>query len=359
MELSLKIRQLINLSALINSSLDISEIRKRAIDAAVELVGSEAGSLLFIDENTHELYFDVATGEKGGKLKTIRLKKGEGIAGWVAEHNEPAIINDALTDPRFFTDADKKSGFTTRNLICIPVRTKDKIVGVLEAINKKDAAFDNDDMDILAALSNQVAIAIENARLYAELHKTFYATIHALAETLEKRDPYTAGHTKRVMEYSLAVGREMRLSKNELANLKLAAILHDIGKIGIRDNVLLKNGKLDTIEYSAIMSHTKLGGEILEPIAQLKEIIPGVRGHHEKYDGTGYPDKLAANDINIIARIIAVADTFDAMTTDRPYRKGLNPKVALEELRKGAGSQFDPAVVDSFVKAYEEMEIVF
>ncbi len=355
-----KIKQLntlIELSALINSSMDIAEIRKRAIEAATKLVNTEAGSLLFLDEETGDLYFDVAIGEKGEKVKTIRLKKGQGIAGWVAEHDEPVIINNVELDPRFFKGADEKSGFTTKNMICVPIKTKDKLVGVLQAINKKNGVFNTDDLDLLTGLSNQVAIAIENARLYDELRETFYATIHALAETIEKRDPYTGGHTKRVMNYSLAIGRIMGLSKKEMINLKLAAILHDIGKIGIRDNVLLKNDRLDYDEFKIIAMHTVYGAEILNHIRQIKDIVPGVKYHHEKYDGSGYPDGLQGNDIPVIARIIAVADTFDAMTTDRPYRKGLSFDEAFEELKKMAGTQFDPNVVNAFFRACEEMEI--
>lgn len=356
-----KIKQLntlIELSALINSSLDIAEIRKRAIEAATELVNTEAGSLLLLDDETGDLYFDVAIGEKGEKVKTICLKRGQGIAGWVAEHDEPVIINDAQNDPRFFKGADEKSGFTTKSMICVPVKTKDKLVGVLQAINKKGASFNTDDLELLTGLSNQVAIAIENARLYDELRETFYATIHALAETIEKRDPYTAGHTKRVMNYSLAIGRMMEFSKKEMENLKLSAILHDIGKIGIRDDVLLKNDKLTSDEFKRIMMHTVYGAEILNHIRQLKSVVPGVKNHHEKYDGSGYPDGLKGDDIPVIARIIAVTDTFDAMTTDRPYRKGLSFNAAFEELKKNAGSQFDPDVVNAFFEAYKEMEIV-
>jgi putative nucleotidyltransferase with HDIG domain len=352
-----QLNTLMELSALINSSLDIAEIRKRAIEAATELVNTEAGSLLFLDEETGGLYFDVAIGEKGEKVKTIRLKKGQGIAGWVAEHDEPVIINDVELDPRFFKGADEKSGFTTKSMICVPVKTKDKLVGVLQAINKKGASFNTDDLDLLTGLSNQVAIAIENARLYDELRETFYATIHALAETIEKRDPYTAGHTKRVMNYSLAIGRMIGLSKKEMENLKLSAILHDIGKIGVRDDVLLKSDKLTSDEFKKIMMHTVFGAEILNHIRQLKSVVPGVKYHHEKYDGSGYPDGIKGNDAPIVARIIAVADTFDAMTTDRPYRKGLSFDTAFEELKKHAGTQFDPDVVNAFFKAYKEMEI--
>lgn len=342
------------LSALINSTLSVVEVRERTIEAATRLVDAETGSLLFIDESSGDLYFDVALGEKGDRIKTIRLARGQGIAGWVAEHGEPVVINDVQRDPRFFKEADRKSEFETRSMICLPVLLKGKAVGVLEAINKRTGAFGRDDMRLLTALSNQVAVAIENARLYDELRETFYATVHALAETIEKRDPYTGGHTKRVMEYTLAVGRAMGLSHKEMTDLRLASILHDIGKIGISDRILLKNGRLTFEEYNAIIMHPVYGAEILNHIRQLKDIVPGVRSHHEEFDGSGYPEGLKGEMIPLIARIIAVADTFDAMTTDRPYRKGLSAQEAIEELRMKAGSQFDPDVVHAFVMTFGE-----
>lgn len=360
-EFSKKLEQLntlIELTAIINSSLDTQEIRKRAIEAATRLSGAEAGSLILIDPSTKELYFEVALGEKGNKLKEIRLKPGQGIAGWVAEHGTPVISNDVRSDPRFFKGADEKSEFTTRNLLCVPVRTKEKTLGVLQVINKKESEFTEEDLEILSALANQVAVAIENANLYKELKETFYETAQALAETIEKRDPYTGGHTKRVMNYSLAIGRMMGLDRGSLETLKLSAILHDIGKIGVRDSVLLKEGKLSPEEIEAMNLHPKHGSEILGHVRQLKDVIPGMRGHHEKWDGTGYPDGLKGEEIPLIARIIAVADTFDAMTTDRPYRRALSPEEAFSELRKFAGKQFDPQVVEAFFRAWKEMEII-
>lgn len=353
-----QLNTLIELTAIINSSLDTMEIRERAIEAATKLVDAETGSLLLIDYETGELFFEVALGNKGKHIKTMRLKKGEGIGGWVAEHGESLIINDVQSDSRFFKGADTKSSFVTKNMICVPVKTKEKILGVLQAINKQSGDFTTEDMEILTALSNQVSVAIENANLYQELKETFYGTAQALAETIEKRDPYTGGHTKRVMNYSLAIGRAMGLNKLEMENLKLAAILHDIGKIGIRDDVLLKPGKLDQNELLIMNTHPKHGSEILHHVKRLKDVIPGMRSHHEKYDGNGYPDKLKGNQIPIIGRIIAVADTFDAMITDRPYRKALSVEVALEEIRKCSGKQFDPEVANAFLKAYMEMEII-
>ncbi len=348
-------KTLMELSALVNSTLDTREIRKRAIEAATCLVNAETGSLLLVDQETGELFFEVALGDKGSALKEIRLAKGQGIAGWVAEKGESVIIHDVESDPRFFRGADAKSTFHTKNIICVPVKTKDNILGVLQAINKNEGSFDDEDREGLSALANQVAIAIENANLYEELKQTFYETSQALAETIEMRDPYTGGHTQRVMHYSVGIGRAMGLSAHEMERLKLAAILHDIGKIGIRDSILLKNDRLDPDELSKMNEHTAYGSEILSNVKKLRDIIPGVRGHHEKYDGTGYPDKLKGTDIDPIARIIAVADTYDAMTTDRPYRKALSMQTAIDELKKCAGKQFDGEVVEHFILVLPEL----
>jgi HD-GYP domain-containing protein (c-di-GMP phosphodiesterase class II) len=350
-----QLQELMGLTALINSSLDTREIRKRAIEAATRLVDTETGSLLLLDRETGELYFEVALGDKGLKLNEIRLEKGQGIAGWVAMHEEPVIIHDVNSDPRFYGDADKKSEFVTKDMLCVPVRTKDRTIGVLQAINKRDGRFDDNDLEMLGTLANQVAVAVENATLYKELKETFYGTAEALAETIEKRDPYTGGHTKRVMEYSIAIGRYMELDSEAIENLKLSAILHDIGKIGVRDSVLLKQDKLDDEEFKTMNRHTSYGAEILHHVKQLREVIPGVWGHHEKIDGTGYPQGLKGDEIPLTARIIAVADTFDAMTTDRPYRKGLTNETAFEELKRCSGTQFDGEVVEAFVQAWEEI----
>jgi HD-GYP domain-containing protein (c-di-GMP phosphodiesterase class II) len=342
---------------LLNSTLDEREVRRRAMEAATRLMHSEAGSLLLIDPDTKELFFEVALGEKGEKVSEIRLKPGEGIAGWVAETGEAQIVNDVHSDPRFFKRADDRSGFVTQNMICVPVRLREKTIGVLQAINKKKGKFTRADLEGLKALSSQVAIAIENAGLYKELKETFFNTVSALGDAIEAKDAYTGGHTKRVLEYSMIVGKRLRLSPDEMDNLKLAAALHDIGKIGIEDRILGKPGKLDPEENEVMESHSIIGARIVENIRPLREIVPGIRHHHEQYDGKGYPDVLKGEEIPLIARVIAVCDTFDAMTSDRPYRRGLNSETALEEIRAKANTQFDPHVVKAFLAAYESGEI--
>jgi putative nucleotidyltransferase with HDIG domain len=349
---------LTEISALLSSSLDPKVVRERTMEAATQLMNCETGSLFLVDEETNELYFEVALGEKGERVKRIRLKMGEGIAGWVAQNAEPLLISDAAKDPRWFREADKKSKFITKNMLCVPVKVKDKVIGALEAINKpKDETFAQDDLELLNALANEVGIAIDNANLYEEKRNTFLETAEALADAIDKRDPYTGGHTKRVTSYSLAIAKYLNLDPSETENLKLAAILHDIGKIGIPDNVLRKKGKLTDEEFDSIKKHPIFGYEIMSHIKSLRDVIPGMRSHHERPDGKGYPDRLKGEKIPLIARIISIADTFDAMTSDRPYRKGLTDDEALKEVKRCAGTQFDPVLVKTFLKAYRKGEI--
>ncbi|MBI5887967.1 MAG: GAF domain-containing protein [Deltaproteobacteria bacterium] len=357
-DLQNRIRQsatLQEVGSLLISSLDPKIVRHRAMEAITKLMRAQTGSLLMVDEKTHELFFEVALGEAGAAVKEIRLKMGEGIAGWVAVSGKPLIVPDVLKDRRFQGKVDKKSKFRTRNMICVPVVIKGKVIGVLQAINRLGGLdFTRDDLRLFQLFSNQVAIALDNARLYQEIKETFYATSEALAEAIEKRDPYTGGHTKRVLEYSMAIVKFMEGVTPEFAELlRLSAVLHDIGKIGVADSILRKQAPLDNDEAEAMRQHPLYGVQILKHVPQLKDIIPGMLYHHEKPDGRGYPEGLLDGQIPLVAKIISVADTYDAMTTTRPYRKGLPAEVAIGELKKFSGTQFDGAVVDAFLKAFE------
>jgi putative nucleotidyltransferase with HDIG domain len=346
------------LGQILNSTLEHREVRKRAIEAATQLMRAETGSLLLIDEKKGELRFEVALGDKEETIKTITLRLGEGIAGWVAQKGKPLIVNHPEEDRRFYKGVDGRTEFKTRNLICVPVKVKEKVIGVLEAINKQDGVdFDQEDLALFASLADQVAIALDNARLYQEQEEMFFQTAESLADAIEKRDPYTGGHTQRVTLYSMAIAQYLPLKPVEKKWLKIAAVLHDIGKIGIEDQILKKPGQLSPEEYDVIKHHTDLGAEIIDHIRQLKEIVPGVKYHHEQINGRGYPNGLTGEDIPLIAKIVSVSDTYDAMTTDRPYRHALTKKAALRELKRCSGTQFDRKVVEAFMKAYRNGEI--
>jgi HD-GYP domain-containing protein (c-di-GMP phosphodiesterase class II) len=253
---------------------------------------------------------------------------------------------------------DERTEFKTRNIICVPVKVKEKVIGVLEAINKrKRGGFNKQDLSLLISLADQVAIALDNSRLYQELEEMFFQTTDSLADAIEKRDPYTGGHTQRVTQYSLAIAKYLQLKPLERKWLKITSALHDIGKIGIEDHILKKPEPLSPEEFDRIKRHSDMGAKIIEHIWQLREIVPGVRYHHEHVNGQGYPDGLKGEEIPVLAKIVAVADTYDAMTTDRPYRKAINKEAAVEELRRCSGTQFDNEVVGAFITAYQNGEI--
>jgi len=345
---------LINASTMINSSLDINEIKDKTIEAAMNLVNAEAASLLFIDDENNELIFDSTTGIKGKAVKKIHIKMGQGIAGWVAENNQAVIVNNPKNDARFYTGVDKQVSFTTKNIICLPVIAKGKLFGVLEVINKSIGYFNETDLDLLTTLTNHIAVAIDNSKLYKELENTFYSIISALAETIEKKDPYTGGHAQRVKKYSVAIGKYLDLTDSEKTTLELSSILHDVGKVGISDCILRKTTSLTTDEFNEMKKHTLVGEDIIRHVSSLQSIIPGIKHHHERYDGTGYPDALKGEEIDLIARIIAVTDAFDAMTTTRSYRDKISEEMAINELKNNSGTQFDPEIVEAFIKAHKD-----
>jgi len=342
---------------LVNSSLQPIQVQRRTIRAAAQLVGAEACSLLLRDADSGELYFKVVVGKRAREVRRSRLKPGEGIAGWVMSQGRPVMIDDCESDTRWSSRVDRASRFRTRDMICVPVTHRDQVIGAIQALNKKDGRFDRADLEMMQALADKVATALENARLFEQVQTTLYETSEALAESIEVRDAYTGGHTRRVVDYSLAIGRRLGLDADQLEQLRLAAILHDIGKIGVDDRVLRKPGRLEGDEIRQMKRHPTLGVEILDHIRYFADALPGIRSHHERFDGHGYPDGLAGTRIPDIARIIAVADTYDAMTSDRPYRKGLDKRIALAEIRSCQGTQFDPEAVAAFVAAFSAGEI--
>jgi len=212
--------------------------------------------------------------------------------------------------------------------------------------------------DVAAAFAAHVAAALETARLYEDREQHFRATLEAFARAIDARDAYTAGHSERVTAYTLALARAIGLPDEELETIRRAGMLHDIGKVGVRDAVLLKAGPLDAEERAAMEAHVTLGYRMLEGIPFLADALPSVRGHHERWDGQGYPDRLAGPDIHVHARLMAVGDTYDAMTSARPYRHPLTREEAVRRIRAEIGRQFDPMVVDAFVAIEPDFHVL-
>ncbi len=235
----------------------------------------------------------------------------------------------------------------------VPLISSKGIKGILVVLGE-EGTLTPDLAQKLQALAVPLTGELVNSELYSQLEELFLSTILALASAVDAKHPYTRGHSERVTRYSVAIGREMELNKEEVKHLRISALLHDVGKIGISEAVLDKSGKLTAEEYEKIKQHPVIGAEIVGKIANSNKIVPGILDHHERYDGKGYPNGKKGDEISLFGRIIAVADTFDAMTSTRSYRKALPFQVAVEEIVYNAGYQFDPKVVKYFVKAYEK-----
>jgi hypothetical protein len=246
------------------------------------------------------------------------------------------------------------SAFGSWPLVTIPLMSRGKTIGVLAADRGMGAPpLTSEDRDILMAFSNHIAIAIENARLYQDLKSNYLSTVQSLALALEAKDPYTRGHSERVTLYALQIAEEMGLDLQTREALQCAGLLHDIGKIGVEEKILRKKGPLEEEEYDAVKLHPLIGARILRPIPLLGPGLDLIIRHHESFDGRGYPDGLRAEDIPLAARILKVADSYDAMTSDRPYRSRLSGEEARGELLSKSGSQFDPSVVEAFLRVLE------
>ena len=340
---------------------------------------------------THDV-FTLTVGRGRDKLEAgLAVTKDNPLVAWLEEKKDVLLLDEVqrwLRAERLFPhktvlrktlDEIRREMERFRAHICVPTFGKGRLLGFL-VLGEKLAGdpYTQEDVDVLATLANEAAVAIENANLYEQLyhrmqeiqtlydkeHRMFIHTAISLAAAVDARDPYTHGHTERCTAYTMAVAEEMGTHPEMQAIprfkdlLRIAALLHDVGKIGVPDNILNKRGKLTAKEFTKMKEHPVIGAVILQPIRGLEEVALAVKAHQERYDGKGYPDRLRGQEIPLMARIIAVGDTFDAMTTDRPYRARLSDEVAIKEIMACSGTQFDPMVVEAFLRAYQKRRIV-
>ncbi|MFH1202239.1 MAG: HD domain-containing phosphohydrolase [Candidatus Omnitrophota bacterium] len=347
-----------------------------------------AGILLYNkDRNTYIL--TISRGQRGLKIPAgyARVEPSAGLVRFFSSKNTH-FKDSVLTVERINAYLRKKEISQNQSLAeilveakrqmsdfgavtAIPIFFQQDLLGVMLFGKKRSGKkFLKEELNFFVALSSNVAMAIRNAQLFEDLaievernHRLFIHTAMALASAIDAKDHYTHGHTQRVTDYCLAIARRLIMQKvlkpkeGFLENLRTSGLLHDIGKIGVPEAILGKEQKLTDDEITKVKQHSLIGVTILQPIKELAEPILGVRYHHENFDGTGYPEGKIAEDIPIFARIIRVADAYDAMTSDRPYRKAFTKHEAVEELKKYAGTQFDPAIVDAVVELFHEGNI--
>ena len=342
---------LLDIGVKLSGSLDLGTVLELALENAEEVCRAETSSVWELDEERRELFFRVVRGRAAGDIRGLRVPVGEGIVGSVALSGEAEAVNDVASDPRWH--GDPTGAFQTRAILAVPLVAQGHVIGVVQLLNPVDRdRFTAGDLWRMRQFAAILAPTLQNARLYAAQRRQFFQMVTALAEALDKRDPYTGGHVRRVVAYSVLLGSEMGLGREELRDLYLAATLHDIGKITTPDRILGKPSPLDGDEAEIMRRHAADGAAIVSHLAN-SWVATGVRSHHERIDGKGYPDGLRDEEIPLPPRIIAVADTYDAMTTSRPYRAGLPPERAAEEILGASGSQFCPRVVAAFRFLFE------
>jgi putative nucleotidyltransferase with HDIG domain len=269
----------------------------------------------------------------------------------LSDDGKPVVLTEDADRSGLLESLNVESGSI---VVAFPMLLAGRLAAVLCIGRGAGTSFSDEELAEARQLTDQVAVALSNSNLIEEMKALTWGTLEALARAIDAKSSWTSGHSDRVTALSMKIAKVMGRNESELEVLHRGALLHDIGKLGISMKVLDKPGRLSADEYRQVMSHPSIGGRILEPISAFADILPIVTEHHEKWDGTGYPNKLAGEEIDLNARILSVADTWDAMTSDRPYRKGCDPEFALTEICNEAGTQFDPRVVEAFLIAMGE-----
>jgi putative nucleotidyltransferase with HDIG domain len=331
---------------ILSSTLDQNDLNMKFLDFSTRLAKADGGALIFTDQRNK-----LSLAKKNGdQVKTeLWLKQSLVLASqWVIEHREPLVLESNMKE---LPTGLKPVPAEIRAFISYPLRTPSRTIGVLNLIRLQSSEpFSSLDLELINVLASQASISIENVRLYHNIRNNYLKTIRAFALAVEAKDEYTHGHSENVMKYAVMIAKHLNLPHQEIERVQYAGLLHDIGKIGVSEYILNKPGKLTPQEFQEIKKHPELGARIISDVPFLKSLVPLVLHHHEYFGGGGYPNGIAGEDIPFGARILTVSDAYEAMTSDRPYRKSLSQDIAFSILDTQRGIQFDPAIVDAFLE---------
>jgi HD-GYP domain-containing protein (c-di-GMP phosphodiesterase class II) len=328
----------------LGADIEIEAVLDSALERAVSVAHAESGFVGLLGDDGL-LAVAASLGLPDHVAADLSVQMGDSIVGWVATSCAPMILDGGDT-----SFGDHLFGADTRSAIIAPLVHKDQVVGVIGLSRAKTPEpFTAENLRVVTSFAGQLGSAVSNSRLYLDLEATFFGTISALAAAVDAKDPYTFGHSTEVTEHAVAIAKRLELSEDELQTIRIASTLHDIGKIGIDGEILHKPGALDPDELRIMQEHPRIGADILAPLNFLQDAVPLVLFHHERWSGGGYPSGVSGHAIPLGARVISVADAYNAMTSDRPYRKGLAREEAIRELSDNAGTQFDPDVVKAFL----------
>ena len=340
----LDMRTLFGLSQDLNRLMDPEELINVFSLTVIGQLGNESVSLFYaFDESSPYLSYAGGKGTQGGILASIRLSREFGLSRQLLGTQDIISLSDQTMEEGARREADflRNFGFDQ----CFPLIVKSRLTGIVlmgKKINGQD--YTEEELELFKSICNSAATGLENSRLYSELQSTYLSTIKVLVSTIEAKDTYTCGHTERVADYAKMIADEMGLSKKDKEIVSFGAALHDIGKLGVYENILNKPGALTEREWEIVKSHPEVGANIIKNMKFLESACDLVRHHHERLDGKGYPDGLRGPEISLGARIVAVVDSFDAMTSDRPYRQAFKVDEALMQLRK-QDDKFDQEIV--------------
>ena len=351
-----QLRALMSVGQVINSPLGLRRVLEEVMDSLISLMHAERGFLM-LRESNGELAVQIARGIAHINLDEEAFKVSKTIVRKVVDSGAPVLTTNAQADPRF--DAQMSvAAYQLRSILCVPLKLKDELIGVLYVDNRAHAGiFKEHDLDLISAFADQAAVAIDSARLFEdlqeshrELEKAYQATLEGWVRALDLRDKETEGHTQRVTVLTERLARSMGVKGEDLVHITRGALLHDIGKMAIPDGILLKPGQLTEDERLLIQKHPVYAYEMLKPIDFLVPAIDIPYCHHEKWDGSGYPRGLRGKEIPFAARIFPVIDVWDALTSNRPYRRALPQYEVRARIKADSGKHFDPVVVDAFLE---------
>ncbi|MCS7173600.1 MAG: GAF domain-containing protein [Armatimonadetes bacterium] len=355
-----QVQALRNIDLAITASLDPRVTMRVLLEEVTIQLGVDAAAVLLLDPNTLELACAAHRGFRSSLLERSRVRMGSCYAGRAALHRRIYTLTD-LPGPEDPARQQllQEEGF--RAYYAAPMISRGRVLGVLETYHRREVEADGDWLEMLEALAGQAAIAVDNARLFDDLERSnlrlqlaYEATIEGWARALELREQATGAHTQRVADLTVRVARRLGVPEPEIVHLRRGAILHDVGKIAVPDHILLKPGPLTEEEWAVMRRHPEYAYELLSPIEYLRPALDIPYAHHERWDGSGYPRGLAGEEIPLGARIFAVVDVYDALISDRPYRRALSQEEAVAYLQEQAGRQFDPRVVEAFLQVLEE-----
>lgn len=337
---------LFEISKLLVTEVDLANLFKIITEVLVQEFAAGRVSLMLRDEVTGDLMIRASHGLSADIALKSRRKQGEGVSGLVLKHRKPLIISEGKHPDQEVMAVINRENMPASGM-SVPLIGKDKLFGVLNVSKFSGMPFTASDLQIVSILATQVVTAMENAALYENLHENYFRTVQALVAAMEAKDPYTRWHSTNVAKYAVAIARDIGIGPTQLEEIHIAAILHDVGKIGISERIICKPEGLSREEFDIMKDHPAHGIRILEPIGFASSIVNAIHQHHERWDGKGYPHGLAGEDITLTARILNVADAIDAMISERPYRGSISSEEVLLELEQEAGRQFDPRIAEA------------